>query len=154
MKILRYLLLGLALVLIIIQFVPNELPAVEMNNPSDLLATDQVDGEVANLLKAACYDCHSNSTNYPWYSHVAPISWLVAKDTREGRKEVNFSNWSDYDMMDQLKILDDVYSEVEEEHMPLPIYITMHSEADLTPEQRQKIMAWAESTMDIIAEEE
>lgn len=154
MKILRYLLLGLALVLIIIQFVPNELPAVEMNNPSDLLATDQVDGEVANLLKAACYDCHSNSTNYPWYSHVAPVSWLVAKDTREGREEVNFSNWSDYDMMDQLKILDDVYSEVEEEHMPLPIYITMHSEADLTPEQRQKIMAWAESTMDIIAEEE
>ncbi|WP_026953946.1 heme-binding domain-containing protein [Algoriphagus vanfongensis] len=154
MKILRYLLLGLALVLIIIQFVPNELPAVEMNNPSDLLATDQVDGEVANLLKAACYDCHSNSTKYPWYSHVAPVSWLVAKDTREGREEVNFSNWSDYDMMDQLKILDDVYSEVEEEHMPLPIYITMHSEADLTPEQRQKIMAWAESTMDIIAEEE
>lgn len=154
MKILRYLLLGLGLVLIIIQFVPNELPAVEMDNPADLLATDQVEGEVANLLKTACYDCHSNSTKYPWYSHVAPVSWLVAKDTREGREEVNFSNWTDYEMMDQLKILDDVYSVIEEEHMPLPIYITMHSEADLTPEQRQKIMAWAESTMDIIAEEE
>lgn len=154
MKVWQYGLLGLGIIFLVIQFVPNQLPEVTENNPKDLLGSGLVEGEMATLLKTACYDCHSNETKYPWYSFVAPVSWLVAKDTREGREEVNFSYWTDIDMMDKLAILDDVYSEVEEEHMPLPIYLSMHSEAKLTPEDRQKIMEWAEVTMDIVVEEE
>lgn len=154
MKVWQYGLLGLGIIFLVIQFVPNQLPEVTENNPKDLLGSGLVEGEMATLLKIACYDCHSNETKYPWYSFVAPVSWLVAKDTREGREEVNFSYWTDIDMMDKLAILDDVYSEVEEEHMPLPIYLSMHSEAKLTPEDRQKIMEWAEVTMDIVVEEE
>lgn len=154
MKVWQYGLLGLGIIFLVIQFVPNQLPEVTENNPKDLLGSGLVEGEMATLLKTACYDCHSNETKYPWYSFVAPVSWLVAKDTREGREEVNFSYWTDIDMMDKLAILDDVYSEVEEEHMPLPIYLSMHSEAKLTPEDRQKIMEWAEATMDIVVEEE
>lgn len=154
MKIWQYGLLGIGIVFLVIQFVPNQLPEVTENNPKDLLGSGLVDGEMATLLKTACYDCHSNETKYPWYSFVAPASWLVAKDTREGREEVNFSNWTDIDMMDKLAILDDIYSEVEEEHMPLPIYLTLHSEAKLSAEERQKIMEWAEAAMDIVVEEE
>jgi hypothetical protein len=154
MKVWQYGLLGLGIIFLMIQFVPNQLPEVTENNPKDLMGSGLVDGEMATLLKTACYDCHSNETKYPWYSFVAPASWLVAKDTREGREEVNFSNWTDIDMMDKLAILDDVYSEVEEEHMPLPIYLSLHSEAKLTPEERQKIMEWAEAAMDIVVEEE
>lgn len=154
MKIWQYGLLGIGIIFLVIQFVPNQLPEVTENNPKDLIGSGLVEGEMASLLKTACYDCHSNETKYPWYSFVAPASWLVAKDTREGREEVNFSNWTDIDMMDKLAILDDVYSEVEEEHMPLPIYLSMHSEAKLTPEDRQKIMEWAEAAMDIVVEEE
>lgn len=154
MKIWQFGLLGLGIVFLVIQFIPNQLPEVKEDNPGDLLGSGLVEGEVASLLKTACYDCHSNATVYPWYSFVAPFSWLIAKDTREGREEVNFSNWADTDMMDKLAILDDVYSEVEEEHMPLPIYLTMHSEAKLSTEQRQKIMEWAEAAMDIVVEEE
>ncbi|WP_268033593.1 heme-binding domain-containing protein [Algoriphagus sp. PAP.12] len=154
MKIWQYGLLGIGIVFLVIQFVPNQLPEVTENNPKDLLGSGLVDGEMAALLKTACYDCHSNETKYPWYSFVAPASWLVAKDTREGREEVNFSNWTDIDMMDKLAILDDIYSEVEEEHMPLPIYLNLHSEAKLSAEERQKIMEWAEAAMDIVVEEE
>ena len=154
MKVWQYGLLGLGIIFLVIQFVPNQLPEVTENNPKDLLGSGLVDGEMATLLKTACYDCHSNETKYPWYSFVAPVSWLVAKDTREGREEVNFSYWTDIDMMDKLAILDDVYTEVEEEHMPLPIYLSMHSEAKLTSEDRQKIMEWAEAAMDIVVEEE
>lgn len=154
MKVWQYGLLGLGIIFLVIQFVPNQLPEVIENNPKDLMGSGLVEGEMATLLKTACYDCHSNETKYPWYSFVAPASWLVAKDTREGREEVNFSYWTDIDMMDKLAILDDVYSEVEEEHMPLPIYLSMHSEAKLTPEDRQKIMEWAEAAMDIVVEEE
>ncbi|SHO60248.1 heme-binding domain-containing protein [Algoriphagus zhangzhouensis] len=154
MKVWQYGLLGLGIIFLVIQFVPNQLPEVIENNPKDLMGSGLVEGEMATLLKTACYDCHSNETKYPWYSFVAPASWLVAKDTREGREEVNFSYWTDIDMMDKLAILDDVYSEVEEKHMPLPIYLSMHSEAKLTPEDRQKIMEWAEAAMDIVVEEE
>ncbi|WP_373398358.1 heme-binding domain-containing protein [Algoriphagus halophilus] len=154
MKLWQKLLLGMAIILIVIQFIPNELPPINTDNPADLMGSGLVEGEVATLLKTACYDCHSNTPDYPWYSYVAPSSWLVAKDAREGREEVNFSNWEEIEMMDQLAILDDIISEVEEEHMPLPIYLTLHSEAKLDATQRQLIMEWAEAAMDIVVEEE
>ena len=95
----KYLILGLIAVFLGIQFVPNELPAIESNNPGDIIQTGIVSQEVAGLLKTSCYSCHSNETIYPWYSHVAPSSWLVAKDVREGRKELNFSDWQGNDMI-------------------------------------------------------
>ena len=154
MKTWQYLLGGLVVIGIAVQFVPNELPPVQTSNPGDLIGSGIVEESMANILKSACYDCHSNETNYPWYSHVAPVSWLVAKDTREGREEVNFSNWQDLELLDQLAILDDISSEVSEEHMPMPIYTWIHPEAKLDENQRQQILAWAETTMDKLVEDE
>ncbi|GAB3217713.1 heme-binding domain-containing protein [Algoriphagus aestuariicola] len=145
---------GTAILLLAIQLVPNELPAVESNNPGDLIQSGVVGEDVAVLLKNACYDCHSNESKYPWYSNVAPASWLVAKDVREAREELNFSLWQDYDMMDQLGKLDDIYLEVDEGKMPLGIYTLMHPSAKLDETQRKTIVEWAEATMDVIAEEE
>lgn len=153
MKTWHYLVGGIAVIGLAIQLVPNELPAVENSNPADLIGSGIVEGEVAGLLKTACYDCHSNETKYPWYSHVAPVSWLVAKDTREGREELNFSTWQEYDMMEKLKKLDDLVIEVKEGEMPMKIYTVIHSESRLTDAQRQLIITWAESTMDLVAEE-
>lgn len=154
MKVWQYLIGGLAVIGIAIQLVPNELPAVNSGNPEDLIGSGVVDGEVAGLLKKACYDCHSNETKYPWYSHVAPISWLVAKDTREGREELNFSNWTSYDMMEKLEKLDDIAIEVGEGEMPMKVYTYVHSEAKLKDLERKKLIEWAEATMDVVAEEE
>lgn len=154
MKIWQYLVSGLAVIVVAIQLVPNELPPVELANPGDLLATDLVDGELSGILKTACYDCHSNETVYPWYSHVAPFSWLVAKDVREAREELNFSTWLDYDMMEKLEKLDDIAIEVGEGEMPLKIYTTIHGSAKLDESQQKQIVAWAENTMDLVVEEE
>lgn len=145
---------GLALVFVGIQFVPNELPAVEMNNPGDIIQSGIVSQEVSGLLKTSCYSCHSNETIYPWYSYVAPSSWLVAKDVREGREELNFSTWQENDMVKKLGFLDDISSEVGEGRMPMEIYTFMHPSAKLTDEQRELIVTWAEDTMDIVVEEE
>lgn len=142
------------MLLLAIQLVPNELPEVVADNPGDLIQSGVVGEDVAMLLKNSCYACHSNETDYPWYSYVAPASWLVAKDVREAREELNFSLWKDYDMMDQLGKLDDTYMEVEEGKMPLGIYTLMHPSAKLDEAQRKTIVDWAEATMDIIAEEE
>lgn len=150
----NYLFGGLALVLIGAQLVPNNLPAVETDNPGDLIANGIVSGDVAILIKKSCYNCHSNETEYPWYSHVAPSSWLVAHDINSAREELNFSTWQDSDMMDRLTKLDDIAMEVGEGRMPLGIYTLMHPSAKLDDAQRQSIVAWAEETMDVVAEED
>lgn len=152
MKKLRYILIGSAIVLIAIQFIPVNLPEVTKENPGDIMKGDLVSANVAQLLKTSCYSCHSNETEYPWYSYVAPSSWLVKRDVVKGRDELNFSNWSDYDMRRMLSKLEDIGAEVSEGHMPMPIYTLMHPSAKLTDEQRQLIVLWSEAAMDSVAE--
>lgn len=154
MKRWHYLLGGPALLLLIIQLVPTELPEVVTSNSGDIIASGIVSEEVAKMLKTSCYNCHSNETEYPWYSHVAPSSWLVARDVRLAREELNFSLWQNYDMIEQLEKLDDIYLEVEAGKMPLGIYTLVHQSAKLDEAQRQQIIEWAEATMDVIAESE
>ena len=154
MKLWQYIVGGVAVVFMGIQFVPNELPAVEPNNPGDIIQSGIVNGDMATMLKKSCYSCHSNETVYPWYSYVAPSSWLVAKDVREGREELNFSAWEEYDMMKKLGKLDDIVEEVKEGKMPMEIYTLIHPSAKIDDAQRALIVAWAEETMDVVAEEE
>jgi hypothetical protein len=154
MKLWHYLLGGLALVFLGIQFVPNELPVVETNNPGDIIQSGLVSQDVTALLKKSCYDCHSNESVYPWYSHIAPSSWLVAKDIREAREELNFSEWDNYDMMKKLGLLDDISIAVSEGEMPLGIYLLMHPSAKIDDAQRELIIAWAEDAMDLLVEED
>lgn len=154
MKAWQYITGGLAALIVISQFIPNELPAVETSNLGDIIQSGIVEDDVAALLKNSCYSCHSNETHYPWYSYVAPSSWLVAKDVREGRDELNFSTWTSYSMMDKLAKLDDIVEEVKEGEMPMGIYTLIHPSAKLDDAQIQLIVTWAETTMDIVAEEE
>lgn len=154
MKRWHYLLGGPVLLLLVIQLIPTELPVVVATNPGDVIRSGIVDEQVAAMLEVSCYDCHSNETEYPWYSYVAPVSWLVAKDVREAREELNFSEWEDIDMIDQLGKLDDIYQEVETGKMPMGIYTLVHPSAKLNEHQRQLIITWAEETMDVIAEAE
>jgi hypothetical protein len=154
MKRWHYILGGFALILLIIQVVPTELPPTSTNNEGDLLKSGLVSQDVAMLLKTSCYSCHSNETEYPWYSHVAPASWLVARDVREGREELNFSTWNEYEPSKMLSKLDDISAEVGEGRMPMKIYTLIHTNANLDAAQRERIVAWAEATMDKVAEEE
>jgi hypothetical protein len=150
----QYLLSGIVLIALVIQLVPSELPSTEINNPGDLIESGIVSIEVAGLLRTSCYDCHSNETKFPWYSYVAPFSWLIAKDVKDARKELNFSVWHDYDMLEKLKKLDDISIEVKEGEMPMPIYTAIHTSAKLSDAQRQLIVQWAEDAMDSVVEED
>ena len=129
---------------VIIQLIPSGRPDVIEDNPSDLIFNNQIPDSVKLLLKAACYDCHSNETKYPWYAYVAPVSWLVSRDTRMGRENLNFSEWEEYSKMDKAKLLDDLSEEVEDGVMPMPIYIIMHPEAKLTLAQRELLVEWSD----------
>lgn len=99
--------------------------------------------EVRAVLKRACYDCHSNETKWPWYSRVAPVSWLVARDVHVGREEMNYSAWNRLDPKKQAKRFRQSWELVDEGEMPLWFYVPMHPEAKLTDAEKALIKDWA-----------
>jgi len=131
-------------VVLIIQLIPSGRPEVIPDNPNDLMLNNSVPDSVSNLLRTACYDCHSNETNYPWYAYVAPVSWLVARDINIGKSNMNLSDWQLNSKIDKAKILGDIQDEVEDGSMPMPIYILMHPEAKLTVKQREMLIEWSD----------
>jgi len=136
-QVVRWLLLGILLILIAIQFVPVDRvnPPVETEVPAP--------APVRVILRRTCYDCHSNETVWPWYSHVAPFSWLLARDVREGRAELNFSTWNQYNTQRQGKKLQESWKEVSEGDMPPWYYLPVHRHARLSAEDRMALRTWA-----------
>ena len=88
------------------------------------------------LAARACFDCHSNQSRWPWYSHVAPMSWLVQRDVDEGREHLNFSAWDR-----PQKNAHEAAEEVEEGAMPLPKYLRLHPEARLSDAEKAELVA-------------
>lgn len=99
--------------------------------------------EVLSVLRRACYDCHSNETVWPWYSRVAPASWLVARDVNEGREALNYSTWTSYPAEERDEERAETWEEVEEGEMPLGVYLLMHREAKLSDADRTILRSWA-----------
>jgi hypothetical protein len=136
--------IALIAIVVVMQLLPSGLPEVTNQNTNDLIVNNKIPDSVVYLLKTACYDCHSNETVYPWYSYLAPVSWLVARDTKLGREELNFSLWESNNKMKKAKYLDNIVEEVSDGGMPMAIYPLMHPEAKLIKSDRQMIVDWAE----------
>jgi hypothetical protein len=120
----------LLIVLIGIQFVP-----AERTNPQ---IEDEVEwdaSETRELAQRACFDCHSNETEWPWYSYIAPISWRVTEHVRHGREHLNFSEWNRPN-----EDLEEIKEMVEEGKMPLWDYLLMHSDAKLSDEEKAALL--------------
>ncbi len=94
------------------------------------------------VLKRACYDCHSNQTVWPWYSRVAPVSWMLRHDVTEGRREVNFSTWNRYDAVRRPKLMRKIWKEVAEKDMPPWDYVVVHPPAKLSAADREVLRGW------------
>jgi len=127
----------IVLVLVAIQLVP-----IPRENPP-VTAALQVPAEVRSLLEGSCYDCHSHQTVWPWYSYVAPMSWLVYSHVTEGREELNFSAWGEYDDSQRDEKLEELGEKVSEGEMPLKVYLTLHPKARLSDADRQTLVEWA-----------
>lgn len=149
-RILRILLITLVVFIIIIQFIPNELPESSFDETKDLLYLEQVPENIRVILKTSCYDCHSNQTEYPWYSHVAPVSWLVIKDIRNGREKVNLSEWSNLKRRTKIKVLSNISDEIKSGEMPLPVYLIMHRDAKLDEQQQKELIEWTDQMIEKI----
>ena len=128
-------------VLIIIGILSIAFP-VDHTNPT---VTGEIEApeEVMAILRLACYDCHSNETKWPWYSYVAPASWLVAKDVNDGRRHMNFSEWSGYTAKEQKHSRKKCGKLVDLGEMPLWFYLPLHSEATLSEKDIELLVTWS-----------
>jgi hypothetical protein len=108
-----------------------------------LLAGTEVPPEIGRIVDRACQNCHSERTEWPWYSYVAPMSWLIEKDVSSARTHMNLSRWQDYSVEERIDLLTRLAVEVRNRKMPLPKYLKMHSEARLTDDDVQQLYSWA-----------
>jgi hypothetical protein len=136
---LRAALVGFAAALLVAQVIPMDRssPPVESEVPAS--------PEVKAVLQRSCYNCHSNQTEWPWYSRVAPVSWLLAHDVNEGRSLVNYSTWNRLSAVDQAKAVHESWEHVDEGEMPPWYYVPVHPEARLSDRDRELLRTWAEA---------
>ena len=106
----------------------------------DFMSLTPTNVEVTNTLKIACYDCHSNQPNYPWYTNLAPFSWWVKNHINEGSEHLNFSEWGAYSEKRRNHKLEECIELLEEGEMPLGTYTWMHKEAKLTDTQKMQLI--------------
>jgi cytochrome c551/c552 len=135
-RIVKWSSIGLPVALLLAQLVPVDRtnPPVETEPPAP--------PEVRAVLRRACYDCHSNETVWPWYSRIAPVSWLIARDVHEGRRHANFSTWNRRSPQAQQKALREVAEQVERGEMPLWFYLPLHPNARLSEADKTLIQTW------------
>jgi hypothetical protein len=123
--------------LIVIQFIP-----VQRTNPA-IFSDIDAPAEIKAIFQRSCYDCHSNETNWPWYSYVAPTSWIMIGHVNEGRENLNFSTWGTLDRSKQAKLREKIWEEIREEQMPLWQYRIMHPGSKLSQEDKNRVRNWA-----------
>jgi hypothetical protein len=138
----RKIFLFLLVVFIVIQFIQ---PARNENGqvlPTDITSMTVVSDTVKAILAAACYDCHSNNSRYPWYSYIQPGGWWLARHIKNGKEELNFSEFGSYSKRRQISKLRSIESSITDGTMPLYSYSFMHKSARLTKEEKAMIIDW------------
>ncbi|HEY5462148.1 MAG TPA: heme-binding domain-containing protein [Hanamia sp.] len=152
MNLIKKILLVLLIVFIAIQFIQ---PAWNTNGqvlPTDISKTVYVPQNVQSLLQIACYDCHSNNTIYPWYAYMQPIGWILANHIKNGKKELNFSDFGSYSIRKQQSKLKAIADQIKDGEMPPCSYTIIHKNARLSKEQKALIVDWAEKAQDSLSQ--
>lgn len=143
-KILLILLLGL----IVIQFFHPKRNKTTADQPYAIGKKYPIPEDVNHILTVACYDCHSNNTRYPWYSHVQPVDWWMTGHINGAKKDLNFDEYTNKSPRYQYNKMKGAIDEVKKGDMPLNSYLWIHKDAKLSDEEKNKLFAWANSVMD------
>ncbi len=124
-------------------FVHPNGPVTAAKSDNPLLASAGVDPGVLEVVQRSCQNCHSEKTEWPWYSHIAPMSWLVEGDVSHARSRMNLSRWSEYTVEEQQDLLARIATIVRSGEMPPARYTMIHSNAKLSPVERDNLYRWA-----------
>lgn len=137
-------------VILFIAFVAIQFIRPDFTNPpiiaeQTLEAHIQVPENVKTILSRSCADCHTNATVYPWYSKIQPAAWFLADHIRDGRAELNFSEWGTFSKRKQKRKLEEVCEQIEIREMPLPSYLWIHRDAQMSDEEIKILCDWAKA---------
>lgn len=137
-------------IILLLAFLGIQAVRPEKTNPAsdpklDIRVHTQVPAEVSAIIDRSCRDCHSNQTTWPWYSQVAPVSWLVVDDVNHGRSHVNFSEWGTLDLKKADHALDEMCEELEKEGMPLASYTWAHAGTRLSDAEVKTVCDWTKA---------
>ena len=147
---LRKILLVLLVALIAIQFFHPK-KNVSKGPQANYIGTKYtVPADVKQILDKACNDCHSNNTRYPWYSKIQPVHWWLNDHIEDGKKALNFDEYTNKRLRYQYHKMEEVEEMVQDNKMPLKSYLWIHKDAKLTPEEKEKLHAWTHAIRDTL----
>ena len=141
----KKILIGIVILLIVIQFIQPAKNRGSAQSATDINHAVQVPDTVMSLLKTACYDCHSDSTRYPWYNHITPVNWWLRNHINEGKRHLNYTEFNTGTYKRRIRRLDETAEQVEKHDMPISSYLWIHKDARLNDAQRKLIIDWAKS---------
>ncbi|HET7116779.1 MAG TPA: heme-binding domain-containing protein [Hanamia sp.] len=146
-KVLKVILIVVIIAFIVIQFIRPARNSGEEIAANQITAVQQVPEDVLQILKVSCYDCHSNTTHYPWYDRIQPVGWVLHDHIVEGKKELNFSEFATYPIYRRYKKFKEIQKQINEDEMPLFSYTLPHRDAVLNAEQKSTLINWAANAM-------
>lgn len=146
-SVLRRTIFIIMIIFVAIQFYPADKNISSVPAGKAFVDTFRVNTKVNAILSAACYDCHSNNTHYPWYSNVKPISWLMANHISKGKEKLNFDELPSYGPRKINSKFTQIIHQIDEEKMPLKSYEAIHKNAKLSKEERKLLVDFFNSKM-------
>lgn len=141
----KKILIGLLVVVLLMQVMQPPKNQSETLSENDISKTYALPAGVHETLTNKCYDCHSNNTKYPWYVHIQPIGWWMASHIKQGKDELNFSEFKTYDAKRANHKLEEISEQIAEGHMPIESYLWLHPEGKVTPAELIAINTWVAS---------
>lgn len=129
-------------VLVVIQLIRIDKTNLPIDPKEDYVNIVHAPDNVKAILKRSCYDCHSNTVTYPWYSNIAPVSWYIKDHVNEGREHVNFSEFGKYNTLQTQSVHTSLYKSMLRGGMPLDSYTLIHKNAILSLKDRKILFEW------------
>jgi len=139
----KRILLGLLIVFVLIQLYRPSRENPPVDQAKTIEQSMAIPQNVETVLARSCNDCHSSKTVWPWYSSIAPVSWMLTDHVKDGRKELNFSEWGDFSARRKRRKFEEICEQVNKGHMPIDSYLWLHPDAKLSPSERNLLCDWA-----------
>lgn len=141
----KKILIGLLVIVLLMQIMQPTQNQAEGISENDISKTYAIPTGVHETFVKKCYDCHSNNTQYPWYVHIQPIGWWMASHIKEGKDELDFSEFKTYTAKRANHKLEEISEQIAEGHMPINSYLWLHPDSKVTPDELKAINGWIAS---------
>lgn len=147
----KILFIGLIIFLLMQLYQPARNESFEQDITANFTKVYNVPKNVEAIVRTSCYDCHSNNTNYPWYSNVQPVGFFMEHHIKEAKEDLNFDEWGKYSKRKQENKLDRIVKQIKSDEMPLASYTLLHKNAIVTPAQKEEVINWINKTKDSLS---